>query len=119
MNRRNLGARGEQLALAYLRKQGYKFLDRNYSCPFGEIDLIFLDRKTLVFVEVKTRWSLKYGTPQEAVTKRKLQSIITTGKLFSKIHPNLPESLRLDVVAIEVSGDGSLRSLRHIKNITG
>lgn len=119
MNRRNLGARGENLALSYLQKQGVKLVDRNFSCPFGEIDLVVLDKKTLVFVEVKTRWSLKYGNPAEAVTRRKLQSIITTANMFRKIHPNLTDKMRVDVVAIEVGKDGSLRSLRHIKNVTG
>jgi len=119
VNRRNLGARGEALALSYLRNQGFKFIDRNFACPFGEIDLIFVDKKTLVFVEVKTRWSLKYGNPSESVTKRKLQSIVTTGAIFRKVFSNLPETMRVDVVAIEVTNDGSLLSLRHIKNVTG
>lgn len=118
MKRRFLGARGEDLALFYLRKLGYKLLDRNFSCPYGEIDLILLDKKTLVFVEVKTRFSLRYGNPVEAVTKRKLKSILTTANIFMKLNRRTPSSMRVDVVAIEVTGQGELKSIRHLKNVT-
>ena len=66
--RRQLGDHGEDLAAAALKKQGYKILERNYVTPLGEIDLIARQGKTVVFVEVKTRKSDRFGSPQEAVT---------------------------------------------------
>jgi len=66
-NRRSLGDRGEALAAASLRKQGYKILERNYRTPLGEIDLIARHRGALVFIEVKTRTSNRFGAGQDAV----------------------------------------------------
>lgn len=119
MKPQQLGAQGELLARKYLEKQGYRFLDRNFRTPYGEIDLIFRDHKTLVFVEVKTRWSAKYGKPEEAVTPQKINSIIQTAKMFLVLNKKLPKQQRIDVVAINVTSSGELIGLRHIKNITG
>ncbi len=110
---------GENLALKHLKNKGFKFIDRNYSCRFGEIDLIMRERNTLVFVEVKTRWSKKYGTPEEAVTPYKLKSIVTTAHHFVSSNPKLPKSLRIDVIAIQVNGFGKQLSINHIQNVTG
>ncbi len=66
--RRQLGDHGEDLAAAALKQQGYKILERNYVTPLGEIDLIARQGKTLVVVEVKTRKSTRFGSPQEAVS---------------------------------------------------
>lgn len=119
MSRKYLGTRGENLALSHLTKIGYRFVDRNFSCPLGEIDLILLDKNTLVFVEVKTRFSEKFGKPESAVTTRKLAAIIKTAHWFKTQKPNLPDKQRIDVVAIDVQADGTLLGLRHIKNVTG
>jgi putative endonuclease len=118
VKRKHLGKKGEDLALTYLKKKGYRFVDRNFSCPFGEIDLIVKDKNTLVFVEVKTRWSQKFGSPEEAVTPRKLQSIIKTAQFFVCLNPSLPKKHRIDVVAISVDSNGRLKSLRHIMSVT-
>ena len=69
--RLSLGTWGENFAASYLRKQGLKILQRNLRTPVGEIDIVARDRKALVFVEVKTRQSRQYGTPQEAVGAHK------------------------------------------------
>lgn len=119
MQRKNLGVKGENLAFKYLKKIGYHFIDRNFSCSFGEIDLIFQDKKTLVFIEVKTRLSTLHGKPEEAVTKWKINSIIKTGQLFKVNNPKLPDRLRIDVIAIIVDGSDKLVNFKHIKNITG
>jgi len=116
-NKRLKGNLGEDLAVRYLQKHGYKILDRNFHCRFGEIDIIAQDGQTLVFVEVKTRWSKKFGEPQEAVTFRKLKSIIKTGQYFKLLHPKLPEDLRIDVVAIDI--ESKFPKVELIKNATG
>lgn len=119
MRKRNLGKRGEDLALEYLKGLKYRFIDKNVSCSFGEIDSIFQDRKTLVFVEVKTRYSQQFGSPAAAVTKWKLKSIIKTAQWFMILNPKLPKRYRIDVVAIKVDNLGNLNNLKHIKNVTG
>jgi len=117
--KKDLGARGEKLAASLLRQKGYKILERNFRCRLGEIDIVAQDGDTLVFVEVKTRWSEKFGPPEEAVTARKLRSIEKTGQYFRLLHPGLPEAERIDVVAIELDGAGKVTREELIKNATG
>ena len=62
-----LGREGERVAERYLKKKGYTLVERNYRCRGGEVDLIVLDRRVVVFVEVKTRTDHGFGTPLEAV----------------------------------------------------
>lgn len=118
MNRKQLGRRGEDLALKFLKKNGYRFLDRNFYCPIGEVDLVVQKRNELVFVEVKTRFSSTHGSPEEAVNSRKIQSIAKTAEWFRKYNPQLPEKWRIDVIAIEINEAGEFIDLRHIINIT-
>lgn len=113
------GKKGEELAEKYLQKLGYKILTRNFRCKLGEIDIIAQDRNILVFIEVKTRWSKKFGLPEEAVTPWKIKSIIKTGEYFKMLHPELPESLRIDVAAIMMSQNGEPEEIRLLKNATG
>lgn len=119
MHNQTLGKQGEEIACDYLQKQGYKLLTKNFKSKLGEIDLIFLDHGVLVFVEVKTRWSKKFGEPEEAVTPWKIKSIIKTGQYFSLLHPELPEALRIDVVAISMDNDEKVEEIKLIKNVTG
>ena len=119
MRKKSLGNLGENLALKYLKNKGWEFIERNFRSYFGEIDLILKDKETLVFVEVKTRFSKSYGYPEEAVTPRKIRSLIKTVQYFKLKHPNLPDSLRIDVIAIDLDPkEEKLLNLRHIKNIT-
>lgn len=67
-SRQRLGKSGEEAVAEYLKKNGYKILSKNYRCKLGEIDLIARDGKNLVFIEVKTRSGLRYGSPAAAVT---------------------------------------------------
>lgn len=94
------GQKGEDIASGLLVQNGYKIIDKNFSSRFGEIDIIAMDGPTLVFIEVKTRQSLKFGLPQEAVTPQKLYKVRKTAEYYSLIHPELPKKLRIDVVAI-------------------
>lgn len=98
------GKLGEQIALKILRRKGYKILQQNFRSKFGEIDIVAEDRGALVFVEVKTRWSKKYGNPEEAVTPWKLRAIAKTGDYYKATHPKTPELMRVDVVAIKIEG---------------
>lgn len=96
----NFGLKAEDLACDLLLQNGYKIIDRNFHSRFGEIDIVALKNNTLIFVEVKARRSLKYGMPEEAVTRQKLYKIRKTGEYYSILHPELPKKLRINVVAL-------------------
>jgi putative endonuclease len=74
---------------------------------------------TLVFVEVKTRTGNRYGTPEESVTKRKLSDVVKTAGYYNLLHPNLPELLQIDVIAITMNEQKKVTLINHIKNVTG
>ncbi|OGM05564.1 hypothetical protein A2715_05780 [Candidatus Woesebacteria bacterium RIFCSPHIGHO2_01_FULL_39_32] len=119
--KRGWGQAGEEYATELLKKNGYTILERNYKSVIGEIDIIALDPSTgsgpdgtLVFVEVKTRWSPKFGTPQEAVNSRKLYKIKRVGEYYLMTHPTSPRKLRIDVVAIEMD-KATVKSSKIIK----
>lgn len=96
----SLGFTGEIQARAFLEKKGYQFLAHNFTTPFGEIDLIFHFHHELVFVEVKAKSSHKLGRPEEMVTATKLAKITRVADYFMQTHPKLPQSGRIEVVAI-------------------
>lgn len=116
MQKLALGKYGEDFACNLLKKSGYKIIARNFRSRFGEIDIIAQDKDTLVFVEVKTRWSKRFGLPEEAVTPQKLYKIKRAGEYFSLKHPTLSKKLRIDVVALEIE-NGKVASARIIKCI--
>jgi len=113
-----LGKLGESLAEKYLRSKGYKIIEKNFHKRYSEIDLICKEGNTLVFVEVKTRKTYIYGTPLEAITPWKLQSLIHAAHYYKLLHPELPDSLRIDVLSITLKEDDQVDSIEHIKNIT-
>jgi len=112
------GALGEKIAAEYLKKQGFKIIDRNFRIRGGEIDLIAIDIDTLVFIEVKTRRSGEFGTPLEAISYWKMKALIKTAEFYKVTHPHLPESMRIDAVAIILENDNSVASIELVKNIS-
>lgn len=110
-----LGRWGEEEAVRFLRRRGLKIIACNYKSPVGEIDIIARDKKQLVFIEVKTRRSNCFGTPQEAVGVRKQRQIIRTAQWYlsekraDKLQP------RFDVVAIVAEMNGRAR-IEHFQN---
>lgn len=116
LEKKNLGKFGEQQAVKLLKSKGYTILERNFQTRFGELDIVAVEDDTLVFVEVKTRWSFQFGLPEEAITKRKLDSIKKAGQIFRISHDGLPPPERIDVVAIEVDKDKKILRLELIKN---
>jgi putative endonuclease len=110
MEKKDLGKKGEEIAEKYLKKCGYKILEKNYRCGrLGEIDIVAFDKKTLVFVEVKTRKTPDFGIPEEAVDFRKQNKI----KLLADYYliKNKLENLdvRFDVVSIFLEKDNSFK----------
>lgn len=116
-----IAIRGEEAAVSYLAKKGYKIIDRNFRRGYGEIDIIGIKKdgkeQVLVFFEVKTRSSNEFGTPLEQITSWKLRTLIKTAQFYKLLHRELPESLRIDAVSVTISASGS--SIEHIENISG
>jgi putative endonuclease len=98
--RRALGADGEARAAAWYEGHGYEVVARNWRCREGELDLVVRRGRALVFVEVKTRTTDRYGTPAAAVTPAKQQRLRRLAMRFLQASEARPASLRFDVVAI-------------------
>ncbi|MBI4065462.1 YraN family protein [Candidatus Gottesmanbacteria bacterium] len=113
-----LGKKGEDLASIYLTKHGYRIIERNFQKRYGELDIICVKDKTLIFVEVKTRIGHVFGKPEESVTPRKLAEVTQTAAYYKMLHPELPDSLRVDVVGIELDFDETCIYFNHIQNVT-
>lgn len=121
MKRRELARYGEGLALKHLQKKGYKLLEQNYQKRYGELDLVMLDPtgEKVVVVEVKTRYLGVGVPPKEAVTDRKISQLKSTTLYYKKEKgDSVPDSLRIDVIAIELTSLDEIAVFEHIKNIT-
>lgn len=108
---RALGALGERYAAAWLESRGWRVLDRNWRSRYGEIDIVaFCPEGCLVFVEVKTRRTMRQGTPQEAVTAAKQANLRRAGVqwLVEPGHRVAHAGVRFDVIAVSVHGDRPL-----------
>lgn len=96
-----VGQAGEAAAVKYISKLGYKVLEQNWSSKqWGEVDIVTIKDNTLIFVEVKSRLNGQYGNPEEAVTPHKIHALKRTAQYYATQHPDLPKSLRIDVVAV-------------------
>jgi putative endonuclease len=98
--KQRLGNWGETLAETYLKEKGLIFVGRNIHTHYGEIDLVMKDGETIVFVEVKTRTSLDFGTPEESITRKKRERMINSATEFMQSHPEWGDYFRIDVLAI-------------------
>ncbi len=103
--RQEMGKFGEELAAKYLVSRGYRILLRNYRLRTGEIDIICTQNDTIVFVEVKARRSCRFGTPEEAVTKKKMEHIRQTAFAYLAEQNIRYKSMRFDVIAIWLQED--------------
>lgn len=114
MDNRLTGKIGEELAQKYLVEQGYKILETNkHFSRFCEIDILALDKNTLVAVEVKTRRTIRFGTPEEAITKTKYQNIKNGLYMYLQQNPNF-KKFRIDVISIVFEPE---TEIKHLKNI--
>jgi putative endonuclease len=109
-----LGVSGEALAEDHLRGLGYQIIEKDVRTPLGQLDLVAMDGKTLVFVEVKTRAGHGFGLPQEAVDAKKIRKLRQLGLYYLKIRPHRGQ-VRFDVVGLTMAG-GRLVRVDHIKN---
>jgi putative endonuclease len=99
-SRRALGASGEDLAAHWYVERGYRVLDRNWRCKEGELDLVLMRKRTVVFCEVKTRRSGAFGAPFEAVTPTKQRRLRALAARWLDEHPQRGVDLRFDVASV-------------------
>lgn len=100
MNSRKEGVSGEELAIEYLKKQGLKVVEQNVRMTVGEIDVVCYDGDVLVFVEVKTRSTLAFGDPLEAIDRRKVQKYRKMAEEYIIRRRLFDKDVRFDVVGI-------------------
>jgi putative endonuclease len=112
--RQELGRAGEAFAAAHLERLGCEIVARNYRCRGGEVDLVAVEGRILVFVEVKTRRGGRFGSPLEAVDRRKQRRMITAAVTFLATHGGAGLAVRFDVIGI--LWDGSAPRLEHVKD---
>jgi len=102
-----VGRYGEDVAARHLTDAGLQILTRNWRCPEGEIDIVAIERRALVFCEVKTRSSDRFGVPAEAVTRRKADQLRRLAYLYLQQHPAGGVEVRFDVVSVTRSVAGA------------
>lgn len=116
-SQQKIGSLGERIALNYLQRKGYRFLDKNFKYSvLGEIDLIVEKNKIVHFVEVKTR-KKGFGYPEEAVNRKKIEKIYQVIPVYLRKISQFKEA-QLDVISIELDYQQQIAHLEHIKNFS-
>ncbi|MEO7146959.1 MAG: YraN family protein [Terrimesophilobacter sp.] len=111
-----LGRRGEELAAIYLSTLGHVVLERNWRCSLGEVDLITRDGADTVFVEVKTRSSLAFGHPFEAITDRKLARLRKLAGEWCAQQTSRHGPIRIDAVSV-IASSGQTPDIEHLRRV--
>lgn len=116
-DKKEIGFDGENAAAVFLKKEGYKILQKNYICNLGEIDIVALHKKILVFIEVKVRSTDVFGPPEFAVTRHKRRQIVRTAETYLSRNKINDTDCRFDVVAIGYNTDKRIAAeIRLLKN---
>lgn len=111
-----LGRQGEQAAVEYLERAGLRILDRNWRCAQGEIDIVAAERQVLVICEVKTRSSAQYGSPLEAITRRKQARLRRLAIRWLVAHGVLFDEVRVDVIGLVRDQPGHFQ-IEHVRGV--
>ena len=112
----DLGRRGEKLAADHLVASGFEILERNWRCKQGEIDIVAFKDREVVFVEVKTRSSLAFGHPLEAITVAKLARLRRLAAAWCEAHPDVRAAVRIDAIAI-IAPTRGLVEIEHLERV--
>ena len=111
LSKKEIGDKGEELAVRHLKRQGYKILERNFSVhKIGEIDIVARDGEYLCFVEVRLRSRTDFGTPAQTVTTEKQRRIVRTAQYYIKNNGLENAYVRFDIA--EVYGDGNITLIK-------
>jgi putative endonuclease len=116
MNRQEVGKLGEKAAQKFLKKRGYRICETGFRCRHGEIDIIARHKDYLVFVEVRTKSNLDFGTPEESITQAKKERLIASALTYTTTHQDISPLWRIDVVAIELDDKGKPKRIELIEN---
>jgi len=112
------GKRGEDLAVEFLKKKGFKIIDRNFRIRGGEIDIVALEKDVLVFIEVKTRSSSEFGSPLESITYWKLKALVKTAQFYKIKHRGLPDAMRIDAVSVKINYNTGITEMELVRDIS-
>lgn len=115
MDRKKIGAAGEAFVASYLKNQGFSILQYNYQTRFGEIDVIATERDTLVFIEVKTRSNLRYGSGAEMISRSKLFKLRKAIHSYLVMNNLLGRRYRIDAALVMKAGDEY--DVRYYRNV--
>lgn len=115
-HRKELGSKGEDIAVRFLKKKGYKIIKRNYKCKYGEIDIIAERDNITAFIEVRTMQAEKFGIPQDFITNIKTDHISKSALNYIKEENLFDRSCRFDLMAINLSDTLSEPKIEHIEN---
>ncbi|MCT1398586.1 YraN family protein [Paenibacillus sp. LC231] len=116
-SRKQKGAAAEELAAAALIEKGYRVLDRNWRCRFGELDIVAETGGTLVVIEVRSRsGTTSFGTPSESVNARKVMQVRNTAQQYVHHKRYYERPIRFDVISIILRPDLTPVSMEHIEN---
>lgn len=110
------GKQGETEAKTYLQEHGYKIICMNFRCMQGEIDIVAKEKDTIIFVEVKTRTSKRYGEAREAVDSKKQKHIYEAARYFLYKTKMEEAYTRIDVIEVYMLKRGGIK-INHIKEI--
>lgn len=118
--RQRVGRAGEAAARRYLQGRGYRVVESNYRCLYGEIDMIAFLGNILVFVEVRTRTGSSFGTPAESITAEKLNHLKKAALFYMKSRYGQEVACRFDLIAVQMERESmALLNLRHYCGIVG
>jgi putative endonuclease len=115
-NKMELGRWGESYVAKYLEEQGHEILARNVRTPYGEIDIVARIKDRLIFIEVKTRTSLRYGYPEDAITEEKMAHMVDSAESYLQEHPDLLCDWQIDVIAVQVDSERESPRITHFEN---
>ena len=111
-----VGRLGEKLAGRFLRELGYQILTTNYRCRQGEVDIVARDGEEVVFVEVRTRRSQGFGTPQESLTRPKMRRLVATCQDYLQGYGGADTNWRIDLVSIRLNHGNRLEDIDHLRH---
>ena len=114
---KKIGNIGEKIAAEFLLERGYRLIDQQYTTRYGELDLVMDDSGSVVFVEVKTRTTDTFGLPENSITTEKLEKIQKAGLLWLQAHPERNDFWRIDVIAVILDHQNSVKDVQHFINV--
>ncbi|MFH2137732.1 MAG: YraN family protein [Candidatus Omnitrophota bacterium] len=116
-NNLTVGRRGESIAREYLEAKGYIILEHNFRNKYSEIDLIAKQKDILVFIEVRTKTSERFGTPEESINKNKIKRLIRSAQAYTA-YKRYQDQSRIDAVCVVLGEDGHPERINHYESIT-